>query len=55
MFATRDDQDVEFSEVFLDVIIGGIRFEDDALRGLDGRGGGGIDALKGGGSCKGPS
>ena len=50
--AAGDDQDVELGEVGEDVGVGGVGFEDYAVGGFDGWGGGGEDALEGLSLCE---
>lgn len=49
--AAGNDQDVELGEVWGDVGVGCVGFDDYAVGGFDGRGGGDEDALEGFGFC----
>lgn len=45
--STWDDQDIELSELWLDLSVGGMGFEDDTVAGFDSRSGGGENYFEG--------
>lgn len=49
--ATWDNENVELGEVWCDIGVGGVGFEDYAVAGFDGRSNGGEDAFEGFGLC----